>query len=118
VPLVTCAAMANCLLYQGATPVFAGVDPGALLIDPDHVEAKLTERTKAVIAVDYAGQPRESSAARDHRAARPGPGGRLRPSPGCGTERNPGWNSGGPDRFQLPPGQARGYGRVRHDCYR
>ncbi|MCK6580728.1 MAG: UDP-4-amino-4,6-dideoxy-N-acetyl-beta-L-altrosamine transaminase [Anaerolineae bacterium] len=54
---MTFAASANCVLYQGATPVFADVDPDTLLIDPASVEAKITSRTKAIIAVDYAGQP-------------------------------------------------------------
>ncbi len=54
---MTFAASANCVLYQGATPVFADVEPDTLLIDPAQVEAKITPRTKAIIAVDYAGQP-------------------------------------------------------------
>lgn len=54
---MTFAASANCVLYQGATPVFADVDPDTLLINPDDVAAKITPRTKAIVAVDYAGQP-------------------------------------------------------------
>jgi perosamine synthetase len=54
---MTFAASANCVLYQGATPVFADVEPDTLLIDPAQVEAKITSRTRAIIAVDYAGQP-------------------------------------------------------------
>jgi perosamine synthetase len=57
VPAMTFAASANCVVYQGGTPVFCDVDPDTLLIDPAQVEAKITERTKAIIAVDYAGQP-------------------------------------------------------------
>jgi len=57
VPALTFAASANCVVYQGATPVFADVDADTLLIDPIDVEAKVTPRTKAIIAVDYAGQP-------------------------------------------------------------
>lgn len=57
VPAMTFAATANCVVYQGGTPVFADVDPDTLLIDPDQVEAKITPRSKAIIAVDYAGQP-------------------------------------------------------------
>lgn len=57
VPPMTFAASANCILYQGGTPVFADVDPETLLIDPTAVEAAITPRTKAIIAVDYAGQP-------------------------------------------------------------
>ncbi len=53
---ITFVASANCVIYQGATPVFADVNPNTLLIDPECVENKITEKTKAVIAVDYAGQ--------------------------------------------------------------
>jgi len=54
---MTFAASANCVVYQGGTPLFPDVDPDTLLLDPAHVEAKITSRTKAIIAVDYAGQP-------------------------------------------------------------
>lgn len=54
---MTFAASANCILYQGGTPVFADVDPHTLLLNPAAVEAAITPRTKAIIAVDYAGQP-------------------------------------------------------------
>jgi perosamine synthetase len=57
VPAMTFAATANCVVFQGGTPVFADVDPGTLLIDPASVESHLSTKTKAVIAVDYAGQP-------------------------------------------------------------
>lgn len=57
VPTMTFAATANCVVYQGGTPVFADVEPETLLIDPAQVEEKITSRTKAIIAVDYAGQP-------------------------------------------------------------
>ena len=57
VPAMTFAATANCVVYQGGAPVFADVDRETLLIDPEQVEKKITPRTKAVIAVDYAGQP-------------------------------------------------------------
>lgn len=61
---MTFAASANCALYQGATPVFADVDPRTLLLDPAAVGAKITPATKAVIAVDYAGQPCDYDALR------------------------------------------------------
>lgn len=54
---MTFAASANCILYQGGTPVFADVDPDTLLLDPAAVEAAITSHTRAIIAVDYAGQP-------------------------------------------------------------
>lgn len=56
VPPLTFAASANAVLYQGGTPVFADVEADTLLIDPAAVEARITSRTKAVLAVDYAGQ--------------------------------------------------------------
>ena len=55
-PPLTFAASANAILYCGARPVFADVRPDTLNIDPAAVAALITERTKAVIAVDYAGQ--------------------------------------------------------------
>ncbi len=57
VPAITFAATANCVLYQGGTPVFADVDADTLLISPADVEAKITSRTKAIIAMDFGGQP-------------------------------------------------------------
>jgi perosamine synthetase len=54
---MTFAASSNCILYQGGTPVFADVDPDTLLVDPAKVEEKITRRTRAIVAVDYAGQP-------------------------------------------------------------
>jgi perosamine synthetase len=57
VPAMTFAATANCVVFQGGTPVFADVDPATLLLGPAQVQARLTPRTKAVIAADYAGQP-------------------------------------------------------------
>ncbi len=57
VPPMTFAATANCVVFQGGTPVFADVDPNTLLIDPDEVVKNISDRTKAIIAVDYAGQP-------------------------------------------------------------
>lgn len=57
VPAMTFAASANCVVYQGGTPVFADVDDGTLLLDPADAERRVTSRTKAIIAVDYAGQP-------------------------------------------------------------
>jgi UDP-4-amino-4,6-dideoxy-N-acetyl-beta-L-altrosamine transaminase len=55
-PMTFCAT-ANCILYQGATPVFADVSPDTLNLDPEEVSKKLSSRTKAIIAVDYAGHP-------------------------------------------------------------
>lgn len=57
VPAMTFAATANCVVYQGGNPVFCDVDPETLLIDPEKIGPLVTSRTRAVIAVDYAGQP-------------------------------------------------------------
>jgi perosamine synthetase len=53
------AASANCVIYEGATPVFADVDARTLNLDPAAVEAAITERTKAIVAVDIFGYPCE-----------------------------------------------------------
>ncbi|MBV8903391.1 MAG: aminotransferase class I/II-fold pyridoxal phosphate-dependent enzyme, partial [Acidobacteriia bacterium] len=65
VPPITFAATANAVVFQGGTPVFADVDPETLLLDPAAVEAAITPRTRAIIAVDYAGQPCDYAALRD-----------------------------------------------------
>lgn len=54
---LTFAATANCARYLGGTVVFADVRPDTLNLDPAKVEACITPRTKAVITVDYAGEP-------------------------------------------------------------
>ena len=64
VPSLTFAATANCVVYMGAVPVFADCLPDTLLIDPEDVLRKITPETKAVIAVDYAGQPCDYDALR------------------------------------------------------
>lgn len=63
-PAITFAASSNAAVYQGATPIFADVDPDTLLIDPDSVRARITPRTRAIVAVDYAGQPCDYAALR------------------------------------------------------
>jgi UDP-4-amino-4,6-dideoxy-N-acetyl-beta-L-altrosamine transaminase len=55
-PMTFCAT-ANCILYQGATPVFADVSPDTLNLDPKEVSKKVSARTKVIFAVDYAGHP-------------------------------------------------------------
>jgi dTDP-4-amino-4,6-dideoxygalactose transaminase len=52
-------ASANCFMLEGATPVFADVDPVTLNMDPDAVEAAITDRTRAIVAVDMFGYPCE-----------------------------------------------------------
>ena len=57
VPALTFAATANSVVFEGGTPVIADVDPDTLLLDPKSVEERVTDDTKAITAVDYAGQP-------------------------------------------------------------
>ena len=67
---LTFAASANCVLYCSGTPVFADVDPKTYNIDPEDIRRKITDRTKAIIAVHLAGQPCDMDAihsiAREH----------------------------------------------------
>ncbi len=64
VPTLTFAASANCVVYCGGTPVFADVDAETLLIDPADVARRITSRTRAIVAVDFAGQPCDYAALR------------------------------------------------------
>lgn len=50
-------ASANCILYVGAKPVFVDIDSQTLNIDIDKVEAAITPRTKAIVAVEVFGHP-------------------------------------------------------------
>ncbi|HZQ06087.1 MAG TPA: UDP-4-amino-4,6-dideoxy-N-acetyl-beta-L-altrosamine transaminase [Anaerolineae bacterium] len=62
---LTFAATANCLVYQGATPVFADVCEDTLTIDPNEIAKRITPRTKAILPVDYAGHPADLDAIRE-----------------------------------------------------
>ena len=62
---LTFAATANCVLYQGATPVFADVCRDTLNLDPQRVAERVTANTKAILAVDYAGHPADLDALRE-----------------------------------------------------
>jgi perosamine synthetase len=64
VPAMTFVATANAVLYCGAKPVIVDVDPATLLIDPAAVAAAVGPATKAVIGVDYGGQPADHDALR------------------------------------------------------
>jgi perosamine synthetase len=64
VPPLTFVATANAVVFQGGTPVFADIDPETLLLDPEKARAQITPRTKAIVAVDYAGQPCDYEALR------------------------------------------------------
>lgn len=54
---LTFAASANCLLYQGGSPVFADIDERTYNINPKEIRKKITSKTKAIIPVDFTGQP-------------------------------------------------------------
>ena len=57
---LTFAASANCALYVGATPVFADINPKTYNIDPESIRAHITDKTRAVVAVDFTGQAVEA----------------------------------------------------------
>jgi perosamine synthetase len=59
---LTFASTANCVLYQGAVPVFADVRGNTLNLDPEQVERKLSTKTRAILPVDYAGHPADLTA--------------------------------------------------------
>jgi UDP-4-amino-4,6-dideoxy-N-acetyl-beta-L-altrosamine transaminase len=59
---ITFAASADCVLYCGGTPVFADIKKDTYNIDPQDIEKKITDKTKAIIAVHYTGQPCEMDA--------------------------------------------------------
>lgn len=67
---ITFVASSNCVLYQQGTPVFADIDMKTYNIDPEQILSKITDRTKAIIPVDFTGQPAEMDRigmiARDH----------------------------------------------------
>ena len=53
---LTFAASANCALYVGAKVVFADIDKDTYEVDPDDIERKITNKTKAIVSVDFTGQ--------------------------------------------------------------
>lgn len=62
---LTFAASSNCVLYQGGIPVFADIDPKTYNIDVDDIERKITDKTKAIIPVDFTGQAVDLDRIRD-----------------------------------------------------
>ena len=54
---ITFVASSNCVLYMGGRPVFADIEEDTYNIDPDEIQKKITNRTKAIIPVDFAGHP-------------------------------------------------------------
>lgn len=62
---ITFAASSNCVLYCGAQPVFADIEPDTYNIDPESVRKLITPRTKGVVAVDFTGQAVNHDALRE-----------------------------------------------------
>jgi perosamine synthetase len=66
-------ASTNCILMEGAVPVFVDTDPRTLCIDPALVEAAITPRTRAILAIDAFGHPADwhalENVARQHNLA-------------------------------------------------
>jgi len=62
VPSFSFVSVANCVLYQNARPVFADIDLSTYNIDPNDIEEKINKKTRAIIAVHYAGQPADMDA--------------------------------------------------------
>ncbi|MEK5443668.1 UDP-4-amino-4,6-dideoxy-N-acetyl-beta-L-altrosamine transaminase [Fredinandcohnia sp. FSL W7-1320] len=56
---MTFAASANCVRYLGGIPVFADIDPNTYNISPEAIKPLITQNTKAIIPVDFTGQPAE-----------------------------------------------------------
>ncbi|KAA0966778.1 UDP-4-amino-4,6-dideoxy-N-acetyl-beta-L-altrosamine transaminase [Sporosarcina sp. ANT_H38] len=54
---ITFAATSNAVLYCGGTPIFADIDERTYNIDPLEIEKKITSKTKAIMPVDFTGQP-------------------------------------------------------------
>lgn len=54
---MTFAASSNAILYMGAVPVFADIDEATMNIDMKSIQSKITDKTKAIVAVDFTGQP-------------------------------------------------------------
>ena len=68
-PMTFCATV-NAILHAGGTPVLADVDPRSQCIDPRGVEAAITDRTRAILPVHFAGRSCEISAISDIASAR------------------------------------------------
>lgn len=67
---ITFAASANCVRYMGGTVVFADIDASTYNINPEEIRKNITPNTKAIIPVDFTGQPADMDAimevAREH----------------------------------------------------
>ncbi|SHE87541.1 UDP-4-amino-4,6-dideoxy-N-acetyl-beta-L-altrosamine transaminase [Tissierella praeacuta DSM 18095] len=62
---ITFAASANCVLYMGGTPIFGDIDSHTFNIDVNEIARKITNKTKAIIPVDYTGQAVDIDAIKD-----------------------------------------------------
>jgi dTDP-4-amino-4,6-dideoxygalactose transaminase/nucleoside-diphosphate-sugar epimerase len=58
------ASAANAVIHQGATPIFVDIDRDTFNIDPKEIEKRITDRTRAILPVDMAGQPCDHDAIR------------------------------------------------------
>ena len=59
VPAISFVASANCVLYVGATPIFADLEIDTLNVNSKSIREKISKKTKAIIIVDFAGHPCE-----------------------------------------------------------
>lgn len=62
---ITFVATANAALYLGAKPVFSDIDEKTYNLDPEEIESKITNETKAIVSVDFTGQPADYDAFRE-----------------------------------------------------
>lgn len=60
-PLTFCATV-NAIIHAGATPVLADIDPQTMNIDPDQINDRITDKTRAIVPVHFAGRPCEMDA--------------------------------------------------------
>lgn len=63
-PMTFCATV-NAVIHAGATPVLADINPQTMNIDPEHIREKITDKTRAIIPVHFAGRPCEMDAIMD-----------------------------------------------------
>lgn len=61
-PAMTFVATANCVVHVGGVPVLVDCDPDTMLIDPKRVEAAITDRTRVIMPVHFAGRPADMTA--------------------------------------------------------
>ena len=56
-PAITFCATINAIIHAGATPVLADAEYGSMNIDPDDIERRITDKTRAIVPVHFAGRP-------------------------------------------------------------